>query len=461
MQFFLFSQSSCGCEKEINILIQKISSSYAGYADKINIHTKSAYDSLIKNAISKSKEDSSFYQCYLQLKEIANFFKDPHLEIRFHYTDSRRLSFIKTFSQLNRSGLDIDSLYDVMKSHGMDSIEGVWNDYFGVRKILMAKDSLNHYVGYIYKGDSLYWHKGQVRLEMTCKPFVSSIKYYKDDHTPRMKNGYLANKLIYIEGVDYLKKDGANVFIDERTMYTNLYEKKVGVLKIPDLTGSNWRIIDSVIEKNLKKISTNDLLIIDFRNNGGGGYNALKKLFPFIFTSNNVVEKYAIKSSEDNITDYELLLNKGYYLDSSAKKRIINKIQLLEENRNKLCEVTEEIFLGKKALTSPRKIVFLINGATASAAEMFVKIAKDNSSKVKGYGNKSYGNMDYGDISIYSLNCDLFKVSIPKSRSSWVDKERYNYIGFPPDVYIPDYVQNWEEFVIKNEVTSYDYKNKK
>lgn len=446
----VYSQE-CNCEVNLKTTITKISDSYAGFNDKVKskVHYKKLTDSLL----NKSKSISNFFDCYNLLYTYSKFFKDPHLRVSLGYDSSFNSSFTKTFRFKNNSNIDIDSLYEKMKIRGMDSIEGIWTDYSETRKILIAKNKRPGYTGYIYKGDSLYWYKGQIRFEILVKPYISEAVYYRNDRNKKNLNVYFRPNLIYIQGYEYLTKDGTGAFADESTTFRLTENKKVGIFKIPDLSGWNWPIIDSLIKVNTGNINNCNLLIIDFRDNGGGGYDALRKLYPYIFTRHVPNYKYWIKSSDDNINDFRNLLAEGTYMDSSLKKMISDRITLLEKNKGKLCEINNENYFKNNVFNStPQKVIFLINEETSSAAEMFVKIARENSTKVKVYGKNSYGVMDYGHVALFNLDCSLFTLLVPKSRSAWVDKIRYDYKGISPDVRIPIEVDDWITFVLKKEI---------
>jgi Peptidase family S41 len=440
----------CNCEKNLNIAVSKVTDSYAGFRDKVK--NKRRYEKFKDSLIIEARSISDFFNCYRLLLCYTDFFKDPHLGVRLQSDPSFRYLFQQTFQHINNSHIDIDSLYSKMKERGMDSLEGIWTDYSEIRKILISKVDSGSYTGYIYKGDSLYWYKGQTRFHIAFEPFISTAVYYKDDRVKRKLNAYLKSNLIYIQGYEYLTKDGSGALPDESTNFQLIQNSEVGVLKIPDLSGWNWPTIDSVVGSNLANIRNCRLLVIDFRDNGGGGYGALKKLYPYIFTRKVPNDKYWIKSSQDNINDFKKMLDEGTYLDTSLKKMIASRIRILEKNKGRLCEITNEnLFEIGEMEADPPRIAFLINEETSSAAEMFVKIARENSQKVKVYGKNSYGVMDYGHVARYDLDYKVFKILIPKSKSHWVDKIQYDYKGIVPDIRVPIQTSDWIEFVMKAE----------
>lgn len=440
----------CNCEKNLNIAISKVTDSYAGFRDKVK--NKRQYEKFTDSLLIEARTSHNFFDCYHLLLRYTDFFNDPHLGVRLQSDPSFRYLFQQTFQHTNNSNIDIDSLYCKMKERGMDSLEGIWTDYSEVRKILISKVDSSSYTGYIYKGDSLYWYKGQIRFQIVFRPFISKAAYYKDDRVKKQLNAYLKSDLIYIQGYEYLTKDGTEAVADESTYFRTIPHRQVGVLKIPDLSGWNWPIIDSVVSNNISAIKKCSLLIIDFRDNGGGGYGALKKLYPYIFTRKVPNDKYWIKSSEDNINDFKKMLEEGTYLDTSLKKMIASRIRILEKNKGQLCEITNEnLFEIGQMEPDPPRIVFLINEETSSAAEMFVKISRENSRKVKVYGKNSYGVMDYGHVARYDLDYKVFKILIPKSKSHWVNKIQYDYKGIVPDIRVPIETIDWVEFVMKAE----------
>ncbi len=53
--FPVFSQK-CSCEQKFQFIRHEMETNYAGYADKVNRNTKSAYNKLTKETLAKVKE---------------------------------------------------------------------------------------------------------------------------------------------------------------------------------------------------------------------------------------------------------------------------------------------------------------------------------------------------------------------------------------------------------------------
>jgi len=78
----LFPQSqNSACVKELDFLINKVSTIYAGYYDKVTSETKEELEALEKRLRRRLKlrEKEDFRGCTRILREYLNFFKDKHL----------------------------------------------------------------------------------------------------------------------------------------------------------------------------------------------------------------------------------------------------------------------------------------------------------------------------------------------------------------------------------------------
>ena len=102
----------------------------------------------------------------------------------------------------------------------------------------------------------------------------------------------------------------------------------------------------------------------------------------------------------------------------------------------------------------PERIFLLVNGRTASAAEILVILARQNKKTVL-IGQQTAGLTDYANVNPdYVLPCQFIRLGYPTARSNINDVPGHK----PSQGFVPDYKPNvstdkWLDYVIQNFIT--------
>ncbi|HWR32171.1 MAG TPA: S41 family peptidase, partial [Chitinophagaceae bacterium] len=103
------------------------------------------------------------------------------------------------------------------------------------------------------------------------------------------------------------------------------------------------------------------------------------------------------------------------------------------------------------SVISEKKIYFLVNSRTTSAAEIILQTAKQSSRCIIA-GQKTAGLIDYGIVnSNYDLPCPFIKLAYPTSRSNTNDFPAHKpNAGIVPDLLLNISIDKWADFIVQH-----------
>src|SRR5215216_3397960 len=82
------TQKPCSCHALLKESVQKISTIYAGFDDKVTPQTRIQYDKLISRLKSQAEKANTERGCYEIIKQYTNWFRDEHVGIWFKIQSS-------------------------------------------------------------------------------------------------------------------------------------------------------------------------------------------------------------------------------------------------------------------------------------------------------------------------------------------------------------------------------------
>jgi len=327
--FFIFSitlanaqNTECNCENDLEFLNKKIKKTPSYKANK----------TVYNNQFLKTKKEvenlNSGYECFVQLNKLILSLNDNHSrvygfniganeEIRNDSIKFDKFKNSKLFNNYPRPNINLDSLIIVLKKKPIELIEGIYSitDFMTLGVYKTSKDST--YRAIVLESKNKIWELGEVLY--TLIPFGNNyllaiggnLKSKKMTvHTERIENGiFLAtgfqkepSKPNYSESL-YPKSNYLRVEISSEITY----------LKIGSFSSWNPKLSEAErFYKSLKGTLTKKNLIVDLRDNGGGGNRNSNLLFDILkdyLKNNNVyvlinhrsisnAEQFAYKLSE-------------------------------------------------------------------------------------------------------------------------------------------------------------------
>lgn len=226
------------------------------------------------------------------------------------------------------------------------------------------------------------------------------------------------------------------------------------LLRIPSFSWESKRIIDSLVNTNLKLITSTPILIIDLRGNGGGIDYSFQSLLPLIFTNPYESKGVAWRSSEGNIRFFEDAVKKGE-IRKGAEEETKILIEELKKHPDSFVTVDKSGTVSEDTTYKmPIKVGVIVNDYCASSCEQFILSAK-NSSKTIVFGTNTMGVLDYSNSISVPMPTKNVQLRYPMTRSNRLPEFPIDNIGITPDVRItlPDnldikgQVDEWVIFV--------------
>jgi hypothetical protein len=448
------AQRECDCEANLKFLIEHTKTNYIGFDYKINAKNRKRLETLQDSVVKASHTAKDAFQCFTILDKWVTFFKDGHFQITFNRNQVALSPDI--FGKEIPSTIPADEFDSFFSNPQREPIEGRWMNLAGSYQIAIVKDkTAESYTGYILAADSVYWKRGQVKLKLTKKlPSVYQGILYSRDHLPR--------NVTYFLNQDCLES------LQESEVSFNWCkgsEKSLTAQPIASFAAisSDWNVlrirsfglvapIDSVLDRYETQLRSVKNLIIDLRQNSGGGVATFPRLLSLVSDGKVKQISYGYLSTETNRKAYEKTIErlKQYPDVTDYELRLVAAtLAGMKSQPNQLYwEPDSTAFI--PPVKFPQRVYILFDRGTASAAEMFITLARQ-SSKTVTYGQPSAGAIDNLDAVTIDLPCPIYQVMYPISRNS---DYRYTRPGIKPiQIYpqqrIPELTPDWVEYVIK------------
>lgn len=329
----LYSQDEdCSCKTDLTFLDSKIRKTPAY---KIN---KKTYETSYSKIVKEVTSINSIFDCHSLLNELLISLNDNHSRIYSidpGITDevnsnSEKLSEFKKSELYNaypKPNIDLDSLQSVLNTKTKKNIEGIYTrENYMTIGVYKNKDS---YKAIILDSESDFWQIGEIMY--TLIPFG-------DDYLLNIGGGITSKRLIaYTERIENgffyfmgFQKDIAQKNYATKTPSEDIYKReelsngitylKIGSFNSWNPTLTNAEKFYKSLEGSLNKRS----LIIDLRNNGGGGDRNSNILY-------KLVRDYAKKNKVYVLINHRTVSNAEQF---ASKLSMLENCQLFGKRTN-------------------------------------------------------------------------------------------------------------------------------
>jgi hypothetical protein len=453
---YLSMAQNCNCSDNFKFIVERIKNNYVGYGDKVTSANQKYFDHYT-DSLQKIADVTDRSQCKDVWKEWLSFFKDGHISISsFAAGKATKGEIGNYFAGAERTVWNENDFnqYLVKNKNTLDVIEGFWVEPSNVYKIGIVKEKNNEFIGFVISADSVYWNAQQVKFRIKKEGTDYRLVYYRAiDHSKYFPPIIVSKDLIdfgdfgkWQRGDVYKGKVGPKTARQpDYTPYLKVLDQETNLLVIPYFAARYKVKVDSILDQNVALLKKSKHLIIDIRNNSGGVIGTFEKLLPYIYTNPIHIEGASVLATVDNIKD-------GYDIDfpdlpQETTRKLKEDVKKLKAHVGELYPLYPGYTLKLKGVMEyPERVSVLMNGGSASAAELFI-LRAEQSKKVTLFGRNSAGAIDYTEIVKAKMPCNYFNVIYPACKSDLMKKRPLNNVGIAPNVIIPDNVPDWVEFV--------------
>lgn len=433
---------ACDCVKVLQFLQEKTEQNQASYQHQVIQQNRIGEYIEFKNRInqyatkSKSKRD-----CIGLIAVYQNYIRDEHGFIMYNEGfNSKKLH--KKFKK---------------KSNHESDIDGFWNFQDGSFsiKVTTVRNTFIQHIAVIEHDFKTGWKKNQVKIEFFYD-MENKLKciYWFSNLLPKVFDVELHKNQIKIGRLFTFHREEVSSLENQSEANNNFEFRELSVntnyLNVPSFDLSMKSEIEKLVKNNIALLSQKENLIIDVRNNRGGGFDAFKPLLTLVSESEIVEPPYygTVWVSPDNFkyyndTKYEYAESK---VDSLEEQAYVNYLQNYVGTFTPIEIEKDTIRLLEGKL---KNIAIIFNRNSASTTEGFILTAA-YSKKVKTYGEHSMGAVSYGDWMPVKLEEIDITVAISTAKMVFKNNEDFESIGIVPDFDLTKEPQNkWIELVVK------------
>ncbi|MEO1051933.1 MAG: hypothetical protein AAFX87_14980 [Bacteroidota bacterium] len=301
MPLFLFSllffvghtnaQGNCDCLSELDFTLQELAKT-PSYKAQIKGERKQDFEKYVSEIREDIRKDPLIdIHCLVYLQKVVYEVKDNHLGIRpstpildeNNQTALRQFRASAAFLKTPKSKLNLDSLQQYLKTKTSADIEGIYYSNSGATKLAVYYLDSGRYRGVILNSQSSLWDRGQIKFNMNTDEETALALIYNGMHEGMYFVDRSGKHLLYKWG--YKKEGKQNDYFRKRSkLRTSRLKNIKGIpyLYLSSFRGSNenFKILDSLYTFSLPLLGKAKDIIIDVRDNGGGGertYNRLIK----------------------------------------------------------------------------------------------------------------------------------------------------------------------------------------
>ncbi len=447
----------CNCEENYQWVKKTFEDNDAGFQYIIDQKGKDAYEAHNQKTFLSVKNIRTVPECQQELIKWLKFFRKEHFGVAIKNQNNNET---KTSNPPEFFNIDEKRFLKHINSLSVPGLEGIWST--GTYKIGIIKTKEN-YTGFILDAPNTGWKKNQVKLKIasdgkTCDYWMRD--FTKLDHVSieLIGNNFIRiNRSINLRRESTHFPDSKNIenyitFLTQNQPYFQKLSAQTNYLRIPSFDLEYKKNIDSIISSNLTSITGSKNLIIDIRNNGGGGDSSYKNIIPLLYTNPIRTVGVAFYSTKLN---NEAILKYAQNPNLSQENRDFYKkfYEKLNQNLGKYVSLTDQEVSVKeldKIMPNPVNVAIIINEANASSAEQFLLTAKQ-SRKVKLFGTTTLGALDISNQTEVDSPDGNFEFWYCMSKSYRIPEMTVDNVGIQPDYYIDRTVseENWLDFVQK------------
>jgi hypothetical protein len=345
--FYLNAQTSNAFLMDVEKLDAILKKTYS-YKDQIKGAKKVEYDNVLNALKQNAQKSMTDFEAYFQLAQLPMLLKDNHLSFSNvpktaiglpEMANSEIIEKYKslTFNAFPRVNINLDSLEKALKTKNRESVEGIY--YYGqllkmgVYRTAANKDSL---IGVILESQYPHWEAGQIlgilkehisnRFQaLYAHPIYKYFTMYKNE---KYAHGSLLESHFYTDTL-FMKYPNevnlSNIPKKEAAFQLKTLDKDIQYLRLGNFSTYTKNIVETQkFHDSIKTLVQAKYLIVDLRNNGGGGFKTSQKFL-------NLLENYSKKGKIYALINHRTFSNAEEF---AIKLKKFKNVLILGETTN-------------------------------------------------------------------------------------------------------------------------------
>ncbi len=284
---------SCSCLNELDYVAQQLKGT-PSYKSQIKNTTR--HDAYLATIQEKITQDSDIDRnCLAYLQQYLKVVNDEHNYI----VDQSKNTDYTVLTPFY--GMSPETLYAQSKIYN-DSITGTYKlqDYYTVVVIRNAPDDIV-YTGVIVETKNDQWEPGQLKFTLTKAGNYFHGIFYDGNHAPRYQKVEFKNGRLYPE--NWVHEDyNSNWIVDNYALQGDTFQyeqitEQTHYIRLGNFSGSNTNYGQAMdLLKTLEGEFKTGNLIIDLRNNGGGGRRTSDPFVKYLKKIKKDIQVYVLQN---------------------------------------------------------------------------------------------------------------------------------------------------------------------
>ena len=451
-------------------MVERITANYAGFDTKVTDATRKDLEALTSRLRAEAG-GATEPRLEAILREWIGFFKDHHTQVvRITEQPAAPAASAEPAMPGPPERPDWTEAFLMARLQALGSrrapVEGIWgidgNRYrVGVLRTGNAPDA---FAAVVLTTRADGWKPGHLKADIRISGADAfDVTYRMGDHSRReLHSALVADAALFkLDGLPAWNRewpavqdrDIADRMFPSGQMFLRRLSPSTLWLRLPDFDDDKAKPLEELLKTNAAALDSVPNLIIDLRDNTGGGDYVYAPVLPLVYTRPVYTIGAEFRASQDNVD-----LRRA--LEAKLKDAPEVAAQLEEQARRMEANLGKYVLPGAQAFwitrfdavrPFPRQVAVLIDGAASSGEQMLLDLRQ--SRKVTLFGQKhSAGILDFANVAGMNTPSGRFYVHWATSRSLRLPDDPVDPDGIAPDVPIPSdvkdpvqWVQRWLE----------------